>query len=272
MKVIKFGGTSVGSAQNMQRALRIIKQTSSQDRVVVAVSAMSGVTDLLLKAGKLAASKNEDFRGLLIEIEQKHFEAIKELIPIIEQNSILSHCKRSLNTLETLLEGCFLLGEMTNRSSDSIVCYGELLSSYILAKALEKEMPGSAFKDSRELIVSNHNFGHAAVDFETTNKQIRTYFNNNQQKVTIVPGFIAASPDGQTTTLGRGGSDYTAAIFAAALHATDLEIWTDVNGMYTANPKIVKQAQPIEKSPTRKQWNFRTSGPKCCIRLPFSPF
>lgn len=247
MKVIKFGGTSVGNAQNMQRALQIIKQKSVQDRVVVAVSAMGGVTDMLLKAGKMAASKNEDFRGLLTEIEQKHFEAIKELIPIVDQNSILSHCKRSLNTLETLLEGCFLLGEMTKRSSDSIVCYGELLSSYILAKALEREMPDSTFKDSRELIVSNHNFGHAAVDFETTNKQIRAYFNKNQQRVTIVPGFIAASPDGQTTTLGRGGSDYTAAIFAAALHATDLEIWTDVNGMFTANPKIVKQAQPIKK-------------------------
>lgn len=247
MKVLKFGGTSVGNAQNIAKTIQIIRQKAQQDQVVVAVSALSGVTDMLLNAGNLAAAKNESFRTVLADIEKKHFEAIRELIPIVDQNGILSHCKRSLNALETLLEGCFLLGEMTSRTSDSIVSYGELLSSYIVAKAFEKVMPDSAFKDSRELIVTNLHFGHAAVDFEATNKRIREYFNQQQQRVTIVPGFIAAAPDGQTTTLGRGGSDYTAAIFAAALHAFDLEIWTDVNGMFTANPKIVKQALPIEK-------------------------
>jgi aspartokinase/homoserine dehydrogenase 1 len=247
MKVLKFGGTSVGNAQNISQTLHIVQQKARQDQVVVAVSAMSGVTDMLLHAGKLAASKNESFRQVLHDLETKHFDAIRALLPITDQNSVLSHCKRNLNALETLLEGCFLLGEMTPRTSDSIVSYGELLSSFIVAKALEKSLPECGFKDSRELIVTNHHFGHAAVDFDATNKQIRAFFNQNQQRVTIVPGFIAATPDGQTTTLGRGGSDYTAAIFAAALHAAELEIWTDVNGMFTANPKIVKQAQAIEK-------------------------
>jgi aspartokinase/homoserine dehydrogenase 1 len=247
MKVLKFGGTSVGSAQNIVKTLQIIKGKAEQQRLVVAVSAMGGVTDLLLNAGRQAAAKNEVFRTILTEIENKHFDAIRELLPITDQTSILSHCKRSLNSLETLLEGCFLLGEMTRRTSDSIVAYGELLSSFIVSKALKQEMPDSMLQDSRELIVTNHHFGHAAVDFALTNKLIREFFNQHQHRVTIVPGFIAATPDGQTTTLGRGGSDYTAAIFAAALHATDLEIWTDVNGMFTANPKIVKQAKSIEK-------------------------
>jgi len=247
MLVLKFGGTSVGNATNIRRTIQVIQQKAQQHQLVVAVSALSGVTDLLLKAGHLAASKDEGFRAVLAEIEKKHVEAIKELIPIMDQNSILSHAKRSLNALETLLEGCFLLGEITPRTSDSIVSFGELLSSYIVAKTLEKEIPDSIFKDSRELIATNNNFGHAAVDFELTNKTIRAHFNKHQHRVTIVPGFIGATQDGQTTTLGRGGSDYTAAIFAAALHAQELEIWTDVNGMFTANPKIVKQAKPIEK-------------------------
>lgn len=247
MQVLKFGGTSVGNAQNMLRTIDIVRQKAGRHRLVVAVSAMSGVTDLLLKAGRLAADKNDAFRTVLGEIEQKHFDAIRELMPITDQNSILSHCKRNLNALETLLEGCFLLGEMTARTSDSIVSYGELLSAYIVSKALEKAVPDSAFKDSRELIVTDRHFGHASVDFDRTNKQIREYFIRHEQRVTLVPGFIAATADGQTTTLGRGGSDYTAAIFAAALHATDLEIWTDVNGMFTANPKIVRQARSIEK-------------------------
>ena len=158
---------------------------------------------------------------------------------------MLSHIKRIINHLETLLDGCFLLGELSPRTSDTILSFGELLSSYIIAEALKQNLKNTAYKDSRELIKTNNNFGKAVVNFEVTNKLITDFFAFNENQVVIMPGFIASTLDGIITTLGRGGSDYTAAIIAAAIDASELEIWTDVNGMYTANPKIVKQAQPI---------------------------
>jgi aspartokinase/homoserine dehydrogenase 1 len=167
------------------------------------------------------------------------------MIPVSEQSGLLSHIKRIINHLETLLDGCFLLGELSPRTLDTILSFGELLSSYILAEALKQKLKNSSYKDSRELIKTNNQFGKAAVNFELSNKLISDFFASNDNQVVVVPGFIATSEDGIITTLGRGGSDYTAAIIAGALNATDLEIWTDVNGMFTANPKIVKQAQPI---------------------------
>jgi aspartokinase/homoserine dehydrogenase 1 len=143
------------------------------------------------------------------------------------------------------LDGCYLLGELSSRTSDTILSFGELLSSYIIAEALKQNLKNSSYKDSRELIKTNNHFGKAVVNFDVSNELIVDFFASNENQVVVMPGFIAASLDGINTTLGRGGSDYTAAILAGALDASDLEIWTDVNGMFTANPKIVKQAQPI---------------------------
>jgi aspartokinase/homoserine dehydrogenase 1 len=137
------------------------------------------------------------------------------------------------------------VGELSPRTSDTILSFGELLSSYIIAEALKLKLKNTDYKDSRELIKTDNHFGKAVVDFEISNQLIAHFFTSNDAQVTIMPGFIAATLDGINTTLGRGGSDYTAAIIAGALNASDLEIWTDVNGMFTANPKIVKQAQPI---------------------------
>ena len=158
---------------------------------------------------------------------------------------MLSHVKRIVNHLDTLLDGCFLLGELSSRTTDTILSFGELLSSYIIAEALKQNIKSGGYKDSRELIKTNSNFGKAAVNFDITNQLIVDFFASNENQVVVMPGFIASSLEGINTTLGRGGSDYTAAILAGALNTSDLEIWTDVNGMYTANPKIVKQAQPI---------------------------
>jgi aspartokinase/homoserine dehydrogenase 1 len=163
---------------------------------------------------------------------RKNLDAVKELVA--EQSSLLSHIKRIINHLETLLDGCFLLGELSNRTSDTILSFGELLSSYIIAEALKQNFKNSSYKDSRELIKTNSNFG-TTVNFKLTNQLITDFF--LRMKVVIMPGFISSSSDGINTTLGRGGRDYTAAIMAGALDATDLEIWTDVNGMYTANLK-----------------------------------
>ncbi len=246
MKVLKFGGTSVANAQNINLVLDIILENSKTDKMAVVVSAFSETTDLLVLASTHAAEKDMNYKEIVIQIEQKHKVAIEELLPISEQNQLLETINGHIQHLKTLLDGCFLLGELTNRTSDTILGFGEILSSQIIAKALEQKIQNSNFKDSRELIKTNNHFGKAAVDFEITNPIIADYFAKNDSQVVVLPGFIATSSDGNNTTLGRGGSDYTAAIIAAAIQASQLEIWTDVDGMFTANPRIVKQAQPIE--------------------------
>lgn len=245
MKVLKFGGTSVANAQNIKLVLDIVINKAQEEKLIVVISAFSKVTDLLQLASQKAAAGDESFKDILIEIEKKHLDALKEFIPVSEQSSLLSHVKRIVNHLETLLDGCFLLGELSARTSDTILSFGELLSSYIVAEALKQNLKNSGYKDSRELIKTDNHFGKATVNFEVSNQLIADFFASNENQVVVMPGFIAASLDGINTTLGRGGSDYSAAILAGALNASDLEIWTDVNGMFTANPKIVKQAQPI---------------------------
>jgi aspartokinase/homoserine dehydrogenase 1 len=246
MKILKFGGTSVANAQNIQLVINIIKSKAQDTPLTVIISALSGVTDLLQEASLHASLKNNNYKLIVTEIEKKHLDLIKALFPIHEQSALLSHIKRIINHLETLLDGCSLLGELSNRTSDTILSFGELCSAFIVSEALKAQLPHSTYKDSRDLIKTNNLFGKATVNFEITNQLIIDYYQINPSQITILPGFIASSIDGNNTTLGRGGSDYTAAIIAAALNGSQLEIWTDVNGMFTANPDIVKQAQPIK--------------------------
>jgi aspartokinase/homoserine dehydrogenase 1 len=165
MKILKFGGTSVANSQNIKRVLDIISNKAKQDKLIVVVSALSEVTDLLQLASEKAASNDDTYKEIVADIEKKHLDAIKELIPISEQSSSLSHIKRITNHLETLLDGCFLLGELSNRTSDTILSFGELLSSYIIAEALKQSLINSSYKDSRELIKTNNSFGKAVVNF-----------------------------------------------------------------------------------------------------------
>ncbi|WP_298223097.1 bifunctional aspartate kinase/homoserine dehydrogenase I [Flavobacterium sp.] len=246
MNVLKFGGTSVANAQNINLVLDIVNEYSKKDQLVVVVSAFSGVTDMLVLAAANAAAKDKNYKEIVSQIEKKHKDAIEELIPLSEQSELIDAINSNINHLKTLLDGCYLLGELSNRTSDTILSFGELLSSQIIAKALQQKIKNADYKDSREVIKTNSHFGKAVVNFEVTNKLIADFFKTTSNTVTVMPGFIASSEDGNTTTLGRGGSDYTAAIVAGALNSSQLEIWTDVNGMFTANPKIVKQAQPIE--------------------------
>ncbi len=245
MRVLKFGGTSVANAKNIKLVLDIVLHKAKEEKLIVVVSALSKVTDLLQLAASKAAANDETYKDIVAEIEKKHLDTLKELIPVSEQSSLLSHVKRIINHLETILDGCFLLGELSSRTSDTILSFGELLSSYIIAEAMKQNLKNTAYKDSRELIKTNNNYSKAAVNFEITNKLIQDFYAANEAQVVVFPGFIASSVDEINTTLGRGGSDYTAAILAGALDAKELEIWTDVNGMFTANPKLVKQAQPI---------------------------
>jgi len=245
MNVIKFGGTSVANAQNIALAIAIVKEKKEKEPVIVVVSALGGVTDALLMAAVTASEKSEDYKNILAQLEMRHLEAIKGLVPVTGQSAVLSHAKRELNHLETLLDGCFLLGELSEKTKDLILSFGEVLSSYIISEVLKAEGENAVLADSRELIKTNSRYGKAVVNFEATNRLVFEYFESSKAAITVMPGFIAQSAEGYTTTLGRGGSDYTAAIVAAALEVPSLEIWTDVNGIYTANPKIVKQAEPI---------------------------
>ena len=244
MKVLKFGGTSVANANNISLVKNIIADLGSNKTIVV-VSALGGITDLLLKTAALASTQDQTYKTTLKEIEDRHLLTIKELIPIQSQSKVLSKVKSELNTLETLLEGAYLIGEITPKLSDKIVSYGELLSSYIISEYFIVEGIDTVHADSRQLIKTNSNFGKAAVNFDLTNNNITEYVDKCNNSVIIMGGFIASSVNGDSTTLGRGGSDYTAAIVANAINAEVLEIWTDVSGMYTANPKIVKQAMAI---------------------------
>lgn len=245
MLVLKFGGTSVANAENISKVIEIVTKKSKENKVAVVVSALSGITDLLLLASATAAKKEAIYNDQLKVIKEKHKQVVEVLIPSEEKNNLLAHLNIELEHLKTLLDGCFLLGELTPRTLDRILSFGELLSSQVIAVALKKSISNSVFKDSREVIKTNTNFGKAAVDFKVTNELIQNYFKTVDAQVVLFPGFIASSLNGNTTTLGRGGSDYTAAIIASSVKADSLEIWTDVNGMFTANPKIVKQAQPI---------------------------
>lgn len=243
MKVLKFGGTSVAKPENIIKIKDIISK--EQDQIILVVSALGGVTDSLLRAGTLASTQDPSYKNVLTELENRHLFTVKELIPITEQSKVLSKVKSEFNVLETLLEGAFFIGEITPKLSDKIVSYGELLSSFIISNYLVSEYLEADFKDSRELIITQKVNGKNAVNFTKTNRNCEEYFKNSDNKIIVCPGFISSSENGDGTTLGRGGSDYTAAIYAAAIDASILEIWTDVSGMFTANPKLVKQAKAI---------------------------
>ncbi len=243
MQVLKFGGSSVANAENINLVLAIIK--SDNNKKVVVVSALGGVTDLLLKSAALAEQADETYKVQLKELEERHLEAVKKLIPVQQQSGVLSLVKKACNEIEDICNGIFLIGELSARTKDRVVSYGELLSSQIINAALNNYAVSSEWVDARKLIITNSNYGMAAVDFAASDKKIHDYFLNNSANLFLVPGFIAADKNGITTTLGRGGSDYTAAIFAAALHATVLEIWTDVSGMMTADPRIVSGIKQI---------------------------
>jgi aspartokinase/homoserine dehydrogenase 1 len=245
MRVLKFGGTSVANAESMNKVVAIVKKALAGDSLVVVVSALGGTTDLLIDAVKTAATKNESYKEKLKVIETRHLQLVRELISIDKQSATLSLVKKKCNELENICEGVFLLEELSARTLDSVVSYGELMSSLILSARLSTLKIVHQWIDSREVIRTDSNFGYAAVDFEYTNKAIKKELAKSTSKLFLMPGFIASDEKGLTTTLGRGGSDYTAAIIAAAVSAKALEIWTDVSGMMTADPRLVSNVKVI---------------------------
>jgi len=243
MKVLKFGGTSVGSVENIKKVISIVETASTNDSVIVVVSAFGGITDKLLEAGKLASEKNSAFIGVFDSVKLRHLNAASQL-NIEDQDIAQLHVY--LNELEDLLKGIFYVNELSLRTKERLSAFGELCSSVIITEALKLQNLKAALKNATELIITSEGIKQNSVDFDVSNSNIREYFKNIPQPITIVPGFIASTPKGEITTLGRGGSDFTAAILAAAIVASELQIWTDVSGMFTANPRIVKQAKAIK--------------------------
>ena len=245
MQVLKFGGSSVANAKNISKCLSIIRKAMEKDKTIVVVSALGGVTDSLLHCATAAADGDESYTDSLKAIEQRHLETVRELIPVINQSSILSMVKKTCNELEDIFKGIFLLSELSARTKDCVLSFGELLSSRILSASLAAQDIPNNWKDSRDLIVTDSRFNHALVDFAATRKKMGVYFQQAPAALYVVPGFIASDANGITTTLGRGGSDYTAAIYGNAMDCKGIEIWTDVSGMMTADPRLVSNARVI---------------------------
>jgi aspartokinase/homoserine dehydrogenase 1 len=247
MKVLKFGGTSVGSLENIQKVTQIVKAKAENTAIVVVVSAIGGITDKLMAASDKAIQGNLDYKTDFDEIKKHHIEVMNGLLSGSSLENTKDLVLEKLTELEILLEGIYLVNELSIQTTDKLLSFGELISSLLIFEYMQQQELNVQLKNSQNLIVTDSSFTNAAVQFEETNDNIRTYFNNNSKMITILPGFISKSELGENTTLGRGGSDYTAAIVAAALEVEALEIWTDVSGMYTTNPKLVKQAKPISK-------------------------
>lgn len=240
MKILKFGGSSAATPERIKSIIEIAK-SYLHEKAAFVFSAFGGVTDQLIHLSDLALVGNLEYKQKLTLLEKRHLDAVRELIPISAQSTILAQVKIQMNELEEVLHGIFLVKERTLRTRDYIMSFGERLSAFIICEAFKTQGLAAEFLDARKVIRTDNHFSQAKVDFGVTNQRIRDHFENHAQ-VQIITGFIASSESGETTTLGRSGSDYTAAIFAGALRASSLEIWTDVDGMMTADPRLVKKA------------------------------
>ncbi|MCG1034828.1 bifunctional aspartate kinase/homoserine dehydrogenase I [Polaribacter sargassicola] len=245
MKVLKFGGSSVANSENIQKVLAIVESASKKYKIAVVVSAFGKTTNNLLLGADEALKDINSSKEILENIKKLHLEVIEKLITK-NKEEVINEVNTLFNTLTSVYEGIYLLQELSDKTLAKVSSFGERLSSYIIANAAN-ELFNTTHKDSRDLVITNNDYLNAQVNFEATNANIASYFKENKHQVTVLGGFISSNPSKETTTLGRGGSDFTAAIYAAALDADELQIWTDVSGMYTANPRVVKQAYPISQ-------------------------
>lgn len=245
MKVLKFGGSSVATPERIKSILGIVKSYLADEPITLVFSAFGGVTDTLIQMSNQALAGNGQYKEMLAQLEQRHLDAVRALVSIQKQNSVLARVKATMNELEDVLHGIYLVKERTLRTLDFVMSFGERLSAYIIAEALQDAGIACEYLDARLIVRTDNHFGYARVDFDTTNRLIREHYKHHND-LQVVTGFIGTSESGETTTIGRSGSDYTAAILAGALHATQLEIWTDVDGMMTADPRKVKKAFTVK--------------------------
>ena len=246
MKILKFGGTSVKSPKRINQMINIVKNSgASKGNMAVVVSAFGGVTEELITTSKIASSGNESYKTNLEYIENRHFDSIKKLLNINNQSSVIAYIKLLFIELEDVLHGVFLIKELSKKSSDFILSFGERLSAYIISEAFKQSGIKTEFLDARKVIETDNSFGFAVVNTKKSSEKIIEYFKNHKS-LQVVTGFIGSTYNEETTTLGRGGSDYTASLFATVLKAKEIEIWTDVSGVLTADPKKVKNTFSIK--------------------------
>lgn len=244
MKVLKFGGTSVGSVKSILSLKHIVENEARRQPIVVVVSALGGITDKLLSTAQQAVSGNEAWKISFEEMVDRHHKMIDTIITnTIDREDLFNKVDALFEQLRSIYFGVYLIRDLSRKTQDAIVSYGERLSSNIVSSMVR----GSMWMDSREFIKTEFAHGKNTLDSVLTNKLVREAF-AELPRVTILPGFISCDRDtGETTNLGRGGSDYTAALVAAALNAEVLEIWTDVDGFMTADPKVIRSAYTIDE-------------------------
>lgn len=245
MRVLKFGGSSVAKPERIKGIVEILKGYYTKgEKFTVVFSAFGGVTDQLIKMSELAEKGKAEYLEVLKEFSCRHQKSITELLEGNLQEQVLEETKKNHEVLKNLLHGVFLVREASPRTMDYVLSFGERNSCFIISNVLRQAGINAAYLDARKIIKTDKTFGSAKVNFETTYPNIKKYYEEHPE-VQVVTGFVATAKGGLTTTLGRGGSDYTASLLAAGLDAKHIEIWTDVSGVLTADPRKVKKAFTI---------------------------
>ncbi len=262
MRVLKFGGTSVGTPETIQSLLQILRGYYQRgERFTVVFSAFSKVTDTLIESATKAGKGDQSYLDVFEKLRTRHLDAIEQLLEPANRPPVQAQIAANFEALGNVLQGIFLLHEVSPRSLDFVVSFGERNSALIIAHAMQQAGIPTRFLDARTVIRTDAQFGNAKVDFDETNRLIREHYDGHPQ-VQAVTGFIGSTDEGLTTTLGRGGSDYTAAILGAALDAEAIEIWTDVNGVLTADPRRVKKAFTLPSMTYREAMEMSHFGAK----------
>ena len=244
MKILKFGGTSIANKLCINNIIDIVK---NETKCVVVVSAISGVTNLLNNCMNKAKEGDLKFKLEIDEIFIKHLDIINLFISKKSEGELITFIKNELSKAEKLLRGISLVKEITPNIYSKIIVTGEILSSKLINEIFISEKLNSRLVDGNDLIYISGDIQNHLIDWGKTRKKVKQLFNQNSFHINVIPGFICKNENGDLSTLGRGGSDFSASIIANLLDAKSLEIWTDVSGVYTANPKIVSQARPIKK-------------------------
>ncbi|MDR1636348.1 MAG: bifunctional aspartate kinase/homoserine dehydrogenase I [Treponema sp.] len=246
MRVLKFGGTSVGSPAGVEKIIEILKDKEHKDTAVVVVSAFSGVTDSLIGIAKDAAPGGGDRQGRVKDLRKRHLDVLDHFVKGDERKAAAAGLDGFIRELSRVLDGVAMLGELSPRTLDYVMSFGERLSASLLVSILSSRGIKAEFLDARPLVKTDSEFGRARFLPEETYANIRARCGKRGGPLWICTGFTGSDGEGRTTTLGRGGSDLSAAIFGAALDAELVEIWTDVDGLLTADPKMVKNAFRID--------------------------
>ncbi len=265
LTIMKFGGTSVGNAERMQTVAGIVAAEAERSEVVVVVSAMGGVTDMLIRAANEASRGDRDhWKGVRQELARKHREVADQLLSASEQALVLPRLAEAVEDFENLCSGFSLVREVTPRAMDTLSSLGEKMSATLMAAILRTHGKAAEAVDATELIVTDHNFGNATPLMSETQAKTRQRLAGLRRRgiIPVVTGFRGATPDGVCTTLGRGGSDYSATILAAVLDADEVQIWTDVDGVMTADPRLVPSAHIIPEISYREAIELSFFGAK----------